>query len=148
VNLIKALPPSIPRAAGTVIQMQCCSIRDSLVGDKGMIRLVAAVSGLTLLLFLTFAPASGEANPSAQVAQTTQQPSNQTPSAKAPKQTLIDINSASERDLDALPAIGPVYAKRIIDGRPYKRKNELVTKKIIPQSTYSKIKDQIVARQK
>ena len=60
----------------------------------------------------------------------------------------LDINSAKPDELKALPGIGDAYAKKIIDGRPYKRKDELVLKKIIPQATYDKVKDHIVARQK
>jgi DNA uptake protein ComE-like DNA-binding protein len=61
---------------------------------------------------------------------------------------LIDINSASEADLKALPGIGDVRAKSIVSGRPYKGKDDLVSKKVIPQNVYNNIKDRIVARQK
>lgn len=66
----------------------------------------------------------------------------------ASKAAPLDINSASETDLKTLPGIGDAYAKKIVEGRPYKRKDELVKKKVIPQATYNKIKDQLVATQK
>jgi len=59
----------------------------------------------------------------------------------------LDINSASEKDLQQLPGIGEALSKKIIDNRPYKRKDELVSKKIVPQATYDKIKEQIIAKQ-
>jgi DNA uptake protein ComE-like DNA-binding protein len=59
----------------------------------------------------------------------------------------LDINSATKDQLDALPGIGKVYSQKIIDNRPYRSKHDLVTKKVIPEPTYAKIKDQIVAHQ-
>ena len=99
---------------------------------------------LALVVVLAFtmtcaAQASGAAKKGAAAAQE---------AATVQKADLIDINSASADQLKTIPGIGDAYAAKIISGRPYKAKNELVQEKILPQAVYNKVKDHIIAKQK
>ena len=71
-----------------------------------------------------------------------------TPAAATKKAELIDINSADAKTLQTLKGIGEAYSAAIIKNRPYKGKDDLVNKKVIPQKTYDGIKNLIIAKQK
>jgi competence protein ComEA len=96
---------------------------------------------LTLALALAAAPAT------AALAKTTPAPARAAtaPAQTAAKTKLLDLNTASDADLQQLPGIGPVMAAKIVKGRPYKSKDELVRRKIIPPSAYGPIKDKVIA---
>jgi len=95
----------------------------------------------TLLVFALTAPVLAADKPTA--------PAKPAAAAATPaKAEPMDINSAPAAQLQTLPGIGDAYAKKIIAGRPYAKKDQLKTKNIIPAATYDKIQDKIVAKQK
>ena len=99
---------------------------------------------LTILLALGLLGGAAAAQLGARTSSVQAMMAQTTPPAAS---SLVDINSASKADLSALPGIGAVYSQKIIDGRPYKTKTDLVNKKIIPQATYTKIRAKIIATQ-
>lgn len=108
---------------------------------RSWIALFTTVLAVILTANLPAQSSSGASNSRAQT----------TSSAKAktatPASEKLDINSATKDQLQALRGIGDVYSQKIIDNRPYRTKRDLVTKKVIPQATYEKIKEMIIAHQ-
>ena len=96
-----------------------------------MKHVTAILVALVIILSSAFAPAPAIAADSAKPADA--------------KVKLVDLNTAPAADLEALPGIGKVYAAKIIAGRPYKKKDQLVSKKIVPQHVFDKFKDLVIA---
>ncbi len=102
--------------------------------------LAAAVSGSAMAQAPAQAPATTPVKPAVTAPAATM--------PAKPVATLIDINSASLTDLQTLKGVGTARAEAIVKGRPFKGKDELLARKIVPESVYNDIKDGIVARQK
>ena len=104
------------------------------------LHLLGALLSLVLLAGMAFA-SPGNAAPVAQK----KAGADTSAEKKTKKSDLVDINSATKDQLTALPGIGDAYSQKIIDGRPYNTKRDLLTRKILPQATYDQVKDKIIA---
>ena len=105
-------------------------------------RVFSLFLALMLATTLGYAQAAGSAGASDQSTKASTTKSKKSATSASSK---LDINAATKDQLDALPGIGAAYSQKIIDGRPYNRKTDLVSRNIVPQATYDKIKDLIIA---
>lgn len=111
------------------------------------IRNFATLTFVVSMTFILMAAALAQTTPvpnqSDQPKVTHKMTANEKSKTSLAKTGVVDLNTASKEDIAALPGVGPSYAQKIVDARPFVDKNQLLGKKILPGSTYEKIKDKV-----
>ena len=107
---------------------------------------VAPVFAQSATTTTTPTPPAGKMAPAMPAAPKASDPASHS-TAAVPRAGLVDINSATAAELRALPGMTDAESAKIIQGRPYNDKNQLVSRHVVSEATYGKIKDHVVAKQ-